>query len=159
MKKRSPVAVIGLGSQLFQDEAAGFHALSLLEKKYPDIEADIIYAETQGLSLLHQFEERKKIIFIDAGNCGVNPGEFRQFSVDEVETRKSIAGFSLHEFDLIRFLNYAEEIGFSKGVEVTIFCVQIKSMKLSDSLSREVLERLPTLVDAVYREIQKSLTV
>jgi len=40
------------------------------------------------MNLLHQFDEREKIIFIDAGNCGIKAGEYKKFTPDEVISLK-----------------------------------------------------------------------
>ena len=72
--KRSKLAVIGLGNWLLSDEGTGLHAIESLQEKInredgsvkPDV--DLVDAGTPGMNLLHQFDEREKIIFIDAGN-------------------------------------------------------------------------------------------
>ena len=93
---RNKIAVIGIGNELLQDEGAGIHAVRALQRKLApassgtknnraaagkalketDVQADIVEAHTGGMSLLHQFEDRKKLIFIDSGFCGARPGEY-----------------------------------------------------------------------------------
>ena len=77
--RRSKMAVIGLGNRLLSDEGAGLHAIELLKekikKKNSTLDVDLVEAGTPGPALLHQFDDREKIIFIDAGNCGLKPGE------------------------------------------------------------------------------------
>jgi hypothetical protein len=65
------MAVIGLGNLLMRDEGAGLHALKLIENAWHYGDIDFVYAGTPSFGLLHQFEGRKKIIFIDGGMCGV----------------------------------------------------------------------------------------
>ena len=82
------MAVIGLGNRLLADEGAGLHAIDLLRGKLANRHShderplannvDLVDAGTPGMNLLHQFAEREKIIFIDAGNCGLKPGEYRR---------------------------------------------------------------------------------
>jgi hydrogenase maturation protease len=153
--KRRPVAVIGLGNLLFQDEGTGLHATTILEKKYPGLDVDIIHAGTPGLNLLHQFQERKKVIFIDAGFCEAQPGEFRRFTKDEVISRKNSGNYSLHQFDLISFLHNAELMGFLNGLEVSIYCMQVAETALSETLSEKAAASINRLVDAVYIEADK----
>ncbi len=154
---RAKIAVIGLGNYLLADEGAGLHAVALLEEKCGDKEVDIIAEGTPGLNLLHQFEAREKIIFIDAGNCGLEPGEFKRFRPDEVQTRKKLKGFSLHEFDLISFLHFAGNFPAANTVEVVIYCIQPAEIKMSDELSPILKESLPLLVQAVYHEVAEDL--
>jgi hydrogenase maturation protease len=155
--KRKPVAVIGLGNLLFQDEGTGLHATLLLEEKYPDLDVDIVHAGTPGLNLLHQFQERQKVIFIDAGFCEAQPGEFRRFTKDEVISRKNPGGYSLHQFDLISFLHNAEQMDFLKDLEVSIYCMQVAGTALSDTLSKKAAASINRLVDAVYNEAKEYL--
>ena len=153
--KRRPVAVIGLGNMLFQDEGTGLHATSLLLELYPDLPIDIIQAGTPGFTLLHQFEERKKIIFLDAGFCEAQPGEYRRFTKEEVISLKKPGKYSLHQFDLLTFLNSAEQMGFLHNVEVSIYCMQLGETGLSKHLSKEVLKGMSELVHAVYNEVNE----
>lgn len=155
--KRNKMVVIGLGNRLLSDEGAGLHAIDLLREKLeagaPGVNIDLVEAGTPGMNLLHQFDERRKIIFIDAGNCGINPGEYRRFLPDEVSSIKKSRGYSLHEFDLIGFLGLARRMNMTKNVEIVIYCVQAADVLMSEQLSPVVAKTLPGLVQAVYNEV------
>jgi len=155
--KRSKTAVIGLGNRLLSDEGAGLHAVELLRTKLhdEDLDLDLVEAGTPGMNLLHQFDEREKIIFIDAGNCGAEPGHYRRFRPDEVTSRKELKDFSLHEFDLIDFLEFARSLHPERKVDVVIYCVQVVSMEMSEQLSPKVEKNLTALVQDVYNEIKE----
>jgi hydrogenase maturation protease len=155
--KRKPIAVIGLGNILVRDDSAGMYVISLLEKQYPGLPVDFIHAGTPGLNLLHQFEQRKKIIFLDAGYCEAKPGEYRRFTREQVISVKHSPGYSLHEFDLISFLDIAEKMGFTKDVEVVIYCIQLGDTGQSFYLSEETAKGLPRLFSAVYDELNKTV--
>ena len=155
--KRNRTAVIGLGNELLADEGAGLHATRMLGKKLKGKAVDLVEAGTCGMNLLHQFDEREKIIFIDAGNCGIQPGEFRRFHRDDVVSLKDSKGFSLHEFDLIAFLDQAEKIRQNRSPEVVIYCIQADEIKMSEKLSPVVDRMLPGLVDQVYKEVVREL--
>ena len=86
--KRHTTVVIGLGNFLLADEGAGIHAIHLLEPKLQDQPVDLVEGGICGMNLLHQFEEREKVIFIDAGNCNCKPGGYVRFHPDEVRSRK-----------------------------------------------------------------------
>ncbi len=157
--KRAKTAVIGLGNLLLADEGAGMHAVQLLEEKLratgKEKEVDIVHAGTPGMNLLHQFAEREKIIFIDAGKCGLLPGEFIRFRPQDVESRKDMKGFSLHEFDLLEFLAFASSMGLQGDVEIVIYCIQPGEVTMSQHVSTAVKEKLPGLVQSVYDEVIK----
>jgi hydrogenase maturation protease len=161
--RRNRTAVIGLGNRLLADEGAGLHAVELLEKKLhaaekdsmPTPGVDVIEAGTPGMNLLHQFDEREKIIFIDAGNCQMAPGRFRRFTPAEAVSLKTSKRHSLHEFDLMGFLEFAGRIGVSENVDVVIYCIQADEVAMSETLSPVVRDCLPLLVQEVYQEIQE----
>lgn len=168
--KRSKTAVIGLGNRLLSDEGAGLHAVELLREKFaqyspesPDahdalapFEVDLVEAGTPGMNLLHQLDEREKIIFIDAGNCGIAAGQYRRFLPDDAVSLKQTKNYSLHEFDLIRFLEIAKKMGKTTNLEIAIYCIQAADMSLSETLSPMVQENLPNLVQDVYNEIRSA---
>lgn len=161
--KRNKIAVIGLGNWLLSDEGTGLHAIEhLKERVHQDNtsslpEVDLVDAGTPGMNLLHQFDEREKIIFIDAGNCGMKPGQYRRFTPGEVISNKKTANHSLHEFDLIRFLEFADQMGKAGNVEVVIYCVQAAEMEMSEKLSPAVEKNLPNLVEDVYNEVRQGV--
>ena len=161
--KRSKLAVIGLGNWLLSDEGTGLHAIESLKERIhredvpvkPDV--DLVDAGTPGMNLLHQFDEREKIIFIDAGNCGMQPGQYKRFSPDEAVSVKEVANHSLHEFDLIRFLDFARQMGKGEETEVVIYCMQAAGMEMSENLTPTVAKSLPHLVEDIYNEMKQGV--
>ena len=153
---RHKTAVIGLGNYLLSDEGVGLHAVSCLKKKIGNkYNVDMIEAGTAGFNLLHQFDGRDKIIFIDAGKCGLKPGEFRCFKPGDVNSKKILQGHSLHEFDLIDFIKFARKV-YKQNIDITIYCVQYANLSMSEELSDEVLRNLPKLIDSVIGEIKNA---
>ncbi|MDQ1351263.1 MAG: hydrogenase maturation protease, partial [Acidobacteriota bacterium] len=160
--KRNKTAVIGLGNRLLTDEGAGLHAVELLREKFAidlldtlaPLEVDLVEAGTPGMNLLHQLDEREKIIFIDAGNCGIAAGQYRRFLPEDAVSLKQTKNYSLHEFDLIRFLQIAKQMGKTTNMEIAIYCIQAADMSLSETLSPVVQQNLPNLVQDVYNEIR-----
>lgn len=157
--KRNKTAIIGLGNRLLADEGAGLCAIELLRSKleqeplpFPGV--DLVEAGTPGMNLLHQLDEREKIIFIDAGNCGIAAGDYRRFLPEDAVSLKEIKNQSLHEFDLIRFLEFAQKLGKTQNMEIIIYCIQAVDMSLTETLSPEVQKNLPALVQDVYNEIK-----
>ncbi len=153
---RNKTAIIGLGNYLLSDEGAGMHAVELLREKMNGQKVDIVDAGTPGMNLLHQFEEREKVIFIDAGNLGLNPGEYKRFTPDLVRSLKNNKGYSLHEFDLMSFLDQASELKKTEGIEIVIYGIQAAEVKMSEKLSAIVEKTLPDLVSDVYNEVMQA---
>ena len=155
---RNKTAVIGLGNYLLADEGAGMHAVEILRKKNYSRGVDFVDAGTPGMNLLHQFENRKRIIFIDSGECGLKPGKFVRFRPDEVRSLKKMKNYSLHEFDLISFLDKAGDLGAVNDTDIIIYCMQAGEIKMSEDLSPDVKSGLPGMIDDIYSEIEGANT-
>ncbi len=151
---RNKTAVIGLGNYLLADEGAGMHAVEILRNKNYSRGIDFVDAGTPGMNLLHQFENREKIIFVDSGECGLEPGRFVRFKPDEVRSLKKMKNYSLHEFDLISFLNKAGDMGAINGTDIIIYCMQAGEIKMSEELSREVNSGMPEMIKDIYHELE-----
>lgn len=152
--RRNKTAVIGLGNYLLCDEGLGLHAVEILRRKKYSSDIDFIDAGTPGMNLLHQLDERRKIIFIDAGNCGLKPGEFTRFKPGDAVSLKKDKNYSLHEFDLIGFLKTAKKIGKTGDIDIVIYCMQAAEIKISQELSPKAIKTLPILINEIYNELE-----
>ncbi len=153
--KRNRLAVIGIGNILLGDEGAGLHTIEKLRDRKFSREVDLIEAGTPGMNLLHQFEERDTIIFVDSGNCGLKTGEFSKFRPDEVRSLKENPGHSLHEFDLISFIKSAGKLGKTENVDIIIYCIQSGDMKMSLEPGNEVKTGITRMSEQIYSDIEK----
>jgi len=151
---RNATAIIGLGNYLLADEGAGMHAIDLLRGKDYSKDIDFVDAGTPGMNLLHQFEQRKRIIFIDSGECGLKPGQYSRFAPDEVISLKKERNFSLHDFDLIAFIKKADELGMVNGTDIIVYCMQAGEIKMSQELSKNVREGMSAMIDEIYADIE-----
>jgi len=156
--ERNRIAVIGLGNYLLADEGAGMHAVEILRKRKYSGGVDFVDAGTPGMNLLHQFEHRERIFFIDSGECGLKPGKYIRFRPDEVISLKQTKNYSLHAFDLISFLKKADELGATGKAEIIIYCIQAAEIRMSQNLSRDVEKGLPELINEIYAEIEAGVS-
>ena len=86
--ERNSTAVIGLGNYLLSDEGVGMHAVEILRKMKYSGGVDFVDAGTPGMNLLHQFDQRERLIFIDSGECGLKPGKYARFRPGDVISLK-----------------------------------------------------------------------
>jgi hydrogenase maturation protease len=150
-----PVAVLGLGNPLMADEGIGVFLIERLSQwadRYPAV--DFIDAGTGGLSVLHQIEGRRKVVFIDCALMNETPGAIRRFTPDEVRSRKVLAHQSLHEADLLRVIAMAKELGQSPE-EVVIFGIQPQVIEAGRDLSPALADRVDEYLALVAREFDK----
>ena len=154
---RNKIAVIGLGNTLLADEGAGIHTVRLLKEMLNGEPVDLIEAGTPGMGLLHHLQDREKVIFVDSGNCGLEPGEFRRFRPHEATSRKQAKGHSLHDYDLLSMLQWAKEIGVTGTIDLVIFCIQAAELKMSEEVSIPVKRSMTDLADQIHQELKRDL--
>lgn len=151
MKK--PVVVLGLGNPLMADEGIGVDLVGRLSQeaaRYTDV--DFIDAGTGGMAVLHLIEGRQKAILIDCAYMDEAPGTIRRFTPDEVRSRKVLAHQSLHEADLLRILQLAEQLG-QLPEQVVLFGIQPEAVEPRQGLSDVLLEALEHYVAEIRSEL------
>ncbi len=103
-------AVIGIGSSLRTDEGIGPAViLRLAERGMPGW--DLVDLGTGGMRLLHELAGRPAAVLVDCAFMELFPGVMRVFAPAGVRSMKRLAGFSLHEGDLLATLALARELG------------------------------------------------
>jgi hydrogenase maturation protease len=80
------------------------------------------------------------------------PGTIRRFTPDEVDSRKRLAGLSLHEGDLLQTIRLSRRMGECPE-EVVIFGIQPSDVSVGTDLSDTLKQRLSDYRDAVSREL------
>lgn len=150
---RCSTVVLGLGNPLMADEGIGVRLIAELsrsEAEHPDVE--FLDAGTGGLAVLHHIEGRRKAIFIDCAYMGEEPGTIRRFTPDEVRSTKVLAHQSLHEADLMRILDLAQQLGQSPD-EVVIFGIQPQRIEPSLELSPVLEDRIDEYLAVLLKEL------
>ena len=150
---RSRTAVVGIGNYLRGDDGAGIHAVNRLRKITELHHIDIIDGARAGPGLRFCLEGRSRVIFIDAGEFGGSPGEWTRFTPEEAVSHKGISSFSLHGFDLLSFLQSAEqETGIPQAV---IYALQPESCEAGTELSGPVSAGLDDMIPVLIGELRK----
>jgi hydrogenase maturation protease len=148
------IVVLGLGNPLMADEGVGvvlIERLALLAEQYPDVE--FIDAGTGGMAVLHRIEGRQKAAFVDCAFMGEPPGTIRRFTPDQVRSTKVLAHQSLHEADLLRLLDLAEQLGQAPA-QVVIFGIQPETVTPRLGLSKTIADRMAYYVSLIQSELR-----
>ena len=149
MESAGQTLVMGLGNELLADEGVGVHAVRSLHQAQLPAKVVILEVGTAILNVVSELEYAERIIIIDAMKGGQLPGTVYKVSLEECRGNMQIA--SLHGFDIFRVLALA---GRSDVPPVTVFGVEPKRIDWSMALSSVVDESLPTLLEAVLRELR-----
>ncbi|HSR51390.1 MAG TPA: hydrogenase maturation protease [Acidobacteriota bacterium] len=138
-ESQAPIAVIGLGNTLMEDEGAGVHALEQLRECYRD-EGRIEFYDggTKGLSLLPYMESCSRLLLIDAVESDAPPGAVLEFSRRELLNGSIPAKLSVHDIALADLLTLlALRRGFLME-DLKLIGVVPASMELATELSPTV---------------------
>ena len=152
-----PTIVIGLGNPLMADEGIGTVLVEELGKlasagKLPSEDVEYYDGGTGGMYLLHTIAERKKAILIDCCLMDTEPGTLRRFTPDDVKTVKQMAHLSLHEVDILKVLELAEQIGQCPE-EIVIFGIEPVSITNQMHLNEPIQAKISDYITEIKNEI------
>jgi hydrogenase maturation protease len=148
------IAVFGIGNLLLSDDGVGIHAIHKLihDFEFPD-SLELIDGGTKGLDLLPLFENRDKILIIDAANFKKEPG-----TIDSVEG-SNIPAFlstklSVHQIGLPDLLFSAKFMEVMPD-EMCLIGIQPDSMDTSTELSDVVSGQMDSLIKRVLEKLKE----
>lgn len=147
------VVVIGLGNPLMRDEGIGNRLIAeLASLSARDPEVEFLDLGTSGMAVLHALAGRRKAVIIDCAFMGEPPGTLRRFTPDEVRSSKAARGFTMHEGDLLQFLELASALGDAPE-EIVIFGIEPERVEPGMSLSETLEAKVGKYVEAVRGEL------
>jgi hydrogenase maturation protease len=153
MSNLQSTIVIGLGNPLMRDEGIGVLLVQKLEEKFPDLKNVEFYdGGTGGMSLLYKIENRHKLILIDCAKMGQAPGTIRRFTPDQVRSIKQLGHFSLHEVDILKVLELADQFGDAPK-EVVLFGIEPQSLELGSELSKPLVDQFENYLAMISKEL------
>jgi len=144
---RIEALVLGIGNLLWADEGFGVRAVEALHEghRFPDAVA-LMDGGTQGVYLLPYVEAARRLLVLDAIDCGLEPGSLRVLRGGEIAATLGIGKMSLHQAGLVEVLSLA---ALSGRVPEETVVVGVQPLELADfggSLSEPVRERLTEAV-------------
>ncbi|MGQ9678274.1 MAG: hydrogenase 3 maturation endopeptidase HyCI [bacterium] len=133
--------VVGVGNRWRRDDGVGCRVATLLQEQG----LEVIDAEMVPENFLEVIIRDKpaRVLFVDACDFGGTPGEFRIFTIEELEGLK-FSGFSTHTLPL-KLL--AELINTGCGAQVWFLGIQPDDIAVGEGLSHPVESALPQIVD------------
>ena len=146
--------VVGVGNYSMGDDGVGLHLIEQLEKQRSALLFELRDIGADGLRLLSLFEpETEKILLLDCMLLGLQPGDYRIFSVDDVESVKPRQGLSTHEGDILKTMALAKSAGYHIP-PVRLMGIEPESMGQSMSLSSVLQSRMEEYIEAVVQEMR-----
>ncbi len=152
--KERKIAVLGLGNILLSDEGVGVHAINAIGKRCafsPPLE--LVDGGTMGLDLLPLFQEKDKILIIDAVDFGKPPGHvgiIQRNNIPSVLNTK----LSVHHIGLSDVL-FAARLMRGTLPDVCLIGIQPKSLDIGLDMTEEIQVKLNQIINLVLQKLKE----
>jgi len=145
------ILILGLGNILLGDEGIGVRvAEQLISHSLPD-NVEVIDGGTAGYELLNFFEDREKVIIVDAVKTADKPGSVYKVDVSILEEDDTIH-LSLHQIGLKNVFKMASLMDINP--EVTLVGIVPKDyQRYKIGLSKEVEKAIPCAIETIFQEV------
>lgn len=140
--------LIGIGNYTGFDDSIGLRVAEVVGEAGLDVGFRAIDLGGNILDLLHYIgEDAEQVLIVDSARMGLEPGAHAFFAPDAVETRKELAGFSSHEGDLVKVLEFAAALG-GPLAPITILGIEPDEIRAEVGLSATLERRMDEYVAA-----------
>ncbi len=135
LKKSKRLVVLGVGSELMQDDKAGPDVTVCLEKKYgtdhPKVRIFTGYTTPENFTKDIADFQPEHVIIVDAANLNLAYGELTDLPIDR------ITDFSLgtHKLSLIMMIRYLAE---TVNPAFSVLAIQYKSVVFGEKMTKEM---------------------
>ncbi len=148
------IAIFGIGNILLSDDGIGIHIINRLKEDYEFPESiEIIDGGTKGLDLLPLFENRDKVLFIDAANFKKEPGTIGTIEGDKIPAFLG-QKLSVHHIGIPDML-FAAKLMEITPPEMCLIGIQPESMETSLELTDPVKNNFDELLNSVLDKLKQ----
>jgi hydrogenase maturation protease len=142
--------LVGIGNYYGFDDSIGLRIAETIGDRGLDRDFRAVDLGGNLLDLVHYLgAEVEQVLIVDSARMGCAPGEFAFFTPDDVASRKRTQGFSTHEGDLLKVLEFAASLGEAQPLApITIMGIEPAEIKDEPGLSAPLAERFDHYVDA-----------
>ena len=148
--RAGPILVLGIGNLLWADEGFGVRALQALRERY-HVPAGVTLLDggTQGVYLLPYVASARRLLVLDAIDCGLPPGALRVLRGHEIAATLGVGKISLHQAGLLDLLALAALSDRAPEETVVIGAQPANLADFGGGLSAPVHERLADALELV----------
>ena len=140
------VVLLGLGNILLSDEGVGVHAINTIKGRYafsPPI--DIIDGGTMGLDLLPLFQDRNRILIIDAVDFGKAAGTVGLLEDDAIPSVLN-AKLSVHHIGVADLL-FTAKLTREVPPSICLVGIQPKSLDVGLEMTDDIRNQFGSIID------------
>ncbi len=150
------ILILGVGNILYTDEGFGVRVAEEIDQKYefsPNV--DIVDGGTLGLRLMGPIMDSDYLIIVDIVLNEGEPGDVFRLLGDDLNKACAFKN-SMHQTDLLDTLANCSLVG-SVPDDVILYGIEPVNYKdMSAALSPELEAKLPEVIDAVLKEVEKA---
>ncbi len=155
-KNDKQILILGVGNVLYTDEGFGVRIAEELEQKYefsPNV--TVMDGGTLGLRLMGPIMDSDYLIIVDIVLNDGKPGDVFRLLGEDLNKACAFKN-SMHQTDLLDTLANCSIIGKTPD-DVILYGIEPFNFKdMSAALSPELETKLPEVVDAVLKEVEKA---
>jgi hydrogenase maturation protease len=147
---RTLLSVIGIGSRLRRDDAAGLEVVRRLRLAHPP--GVRLIEEEEPASLLEAWSTVDEALVIEGIGSGSTPGRLHRFDVTDAPLPAEIFNPSTHAAGLSEAVELARELDRLPG-RLVVYGIEGESFEAGEGLSPPVQRTVAKLVLDLYREL------
>ncbi|MGL1861561.1 MAG: HyaD/HybD family hydrogenase maturation endopeptidase [Pseudodesulfovibrio sp.] len=150
------ILILGVGNILYTDEGFGVRVVEELDQKYqfsPNV--DLLDGGTLGLRLMGPIMESEYLIIVDIVLNEGEPGDLFRLLGEDLSKACAFTN-SMHQTDLLDTLSQCSLIGEVPSDVILYGMEPINYKDMSAALSPELEDKLPAVMDAVLKEVEKA---
>lgn len=155
------LVVIGVGQTLRGDDAVGVIAVETWQTQYPHTanlpDVQVKTAELPGLDLLELLSGAEYALIVDAVQSGKSPGAIHILDEQSISAFDPGAG-SAHGWGVAETIQLGRKLGRADLPQyIQIMGVAAQQFEIGSSLSPEVTENLPNIIDEIENQVRSAL--
>lgn len=151
--KKNGILIIGIGNEFRSDDAYGLIIAKKLREKI-DSSVRVIEHSGDGASLIEEWKGYNSVIIIDAVCFGKKPGTVHLIDANKEHLPPEKMHHSSHIFGLNDAIETARVLKILPQ-NIQIFGVEGKSFGIGTSMSAEIQESMPDVIDKIMQDISK----
>lgn len=148
------ISIIGVGNILMRDEGVGVHAVKAFQERYvvPD-NVEIVDGGTTGFGLLEYFEDRDKVLIVDAVNFDQPPGHIDELENEQIPARFAIKA-SMHHLGLLEVISVMNLTG-STPKELCLIGIQPNTIELGLDMTPEMWDKMNAIIERMVAKLHE----
>jgi hydrogenase maturation protease len=138
-----------------QDEGIGIRLARELSNRTLPPGVEVLELGTGGFAVVHVLATLREAVFVDCARMKDRPaGHIERFDPDSVRSRKPALRMSLHEGDLLHWIDLSRRLGECPA-RIAVFGIVPGRIEPGRELSPELEKRIPEYVETIIGEIRE----